>query len=236
LFPLSLHRPVMVMVCASEMGMGVGLLATGGELGAGLAATVIRMATAAFFAVGVGALNEMRHRRPGTGCGCFGEFSGTPVGPRTIIRAGVLCVSAAAAIGAPPLRMPSSPVDAEFRLAVLAFELALIGFLSPELGEILVRLGYAEPCELSRLPVARTLAALHASSQWRKHAGQLSSAAPADVWREGCWRFAVYQGVAHGRRVEVVFAVYLSPRRPAIRTAVLDAETGEVLGTPSGVV
>jgi hypothetical protein len=36
--------------------------------------------------------------------------------------------------------------------------------------------------------------------------------------------------------VEVVFAVYLSPRRPAIRTAVLDAETGEVLGTPSGVV
>ena len=37
--------------------------------------------------------------------------------------------------------MPSSPATAELWLAVLAFELALLAFLSPELGEILVRLG-----------------------------------------------------------------------------------------------
>ena len=85
---------------------------------------------------------------------------------------------------------------AELWLAVLAFELSLLAFLSPELGEILVRLGYSEPCELRRLPVGRTLTALHASSQWRRYANQVTAAAPADVWREGCWRFVVYQGLA----------------------------------------
>jgi hypothetical protein len=113
---------------------------------------------------------------------------------------------------------------------MLAFELALIAFLSPELGEILVRLGYSEPCELRRLPIGRTLGALHASSQWRKYAGQVTAAAPADVWREGCWRFVVYPGIARGRHVDIVFAVYLQARRPAIRAAVLDADTDEVLG------
>jgi hypothetical protein len=33
-------------------------------------------------------------------------------------------------------------------------------------------------------------------------------------WREGCWRFAVFPGMLTGRRVEVVFAVYLNPRLP----------------------
>jgi hypothetical protein len=180
---------------------------------------------ALFFLVTAGALNEMRHRRPSSGCGCFGELSGTPVGLRAIARACLLSVSAAATIGLPPLRLPSAPVHAELWLASSVFELALIGFLSPELGEILVRLGYSEPCELSRLPVARTMAALHASAQWRRFAGQLSSATPEDVWREGCWRFLVYRGMARGRRVDIVFAVYLTPRRPVIRAAVLDADT-----------
>lgn len=64
--------------------------------------------------------------------------------------------------------MPSSPTEAEPWLAVLAFELALIAFLSPELSEIMVRLGYSEPCELRRMPVGRTMSALHANSQWRR--------------------------------------------------------------------
>jgi uncharacterized membrane protein len=67
--------------------------------------------------------------------------------------------------------MPSSSAEAELWLAVLAFELALIAFLSPELSEIMVRLGCSEPCELRRIPVGRTMTALHASSQWRRYAG-----------------------------------------------------------------
>ena len=104
----------------------------------------------------------------------------------------MLCAAAAVTIGLPPLRMPSSPTTAELLLAALAFVLSLIAFLSPEIGEILVRLGYSEPCELRRPPVGRTLTALHASAQWRRYAGQVSAAAPDDVWREGCWRFVVY--------------------------------------------
>jgi hypothetical protein len=135
--------------------------------------------------------------------------------------------------------MPSSPAEAELWLAVLAFELALIAFLSPELSEIMVRLGYSEPCELRRMPVGRTMSALHASAQWRRYAGQVSAGSPSDVWREGCWRFVVYPGYARGRPVDLVFAVYLQSRRPAVRAAVLDADTDEVLGpapTPQSAV
>ena len=236
LFPLRLRRPVTMAVFVAELGLGLGLIVTAESAGTRLAtasslpATVVRSATALFFLIAVGALNETRQRRPSAGCGCFGELSGTPIGWRTITRAGVLCVSAVATIGLPPLRMPSSAAGAELWLAVLVFELSLLAFLSPELGEILVRLGYSEPCELRRLPVGRTLTALHASSAWRRYANQVTAAAPADVWREGCWRFVVYPGLARGRRVDIVFAVYLQSRRPPVRAAVLDADTDEVLG------
>jgi hypothetical protein len=233
LFPLRLRRPIMVMMSATEFSVGIGLIATAGQLGAGVPATFVRMGTAVFLLIAVGALYEVRQRRPDSGCGCFGELSDTPIGRRAIGRCLLLCASAAATIGLPPLRMPSSSAEAELWLAVLAFELALIACLSPELGELMVKLGYSEPCELRRIPVGRTLAALQASSQWRKYAGQVSAAAPADVWREGCWRFVVYPGIARGRRVDIVFAVYLQARRPVVRAAVLDADTDEVLG-PTG--
>jgi hypothetical protein len=236
LFPVHLQRPIMILMFVAELGLGLGLIGTAGKFGhtaRGLPASIVRTGTALFFLIAVGALNEMRQRRPDSGCGCFGELSGTPIGLRTIARPGLLCAAAVATLGLPPLRMPSSSTEAELWLAVLAFELALIAFLSPELGEIMVRLGYSEPCELRRLPVGRTMTALHASSAWRKYAGQISAAAPADVWREGCWRFVVYPGSARGRPVDIIFAVYLQSRRPAIRAAVLDADTDEVLG-PTG--
>jgi len=235
LLPLRLRRPVMMTMYATELALGLALIATAGRVGAGgmgLPATIVRAGTALFFLVAVSALNETRQRRPDAGCGCFGEFSDTPIGWRTITRAGLLCAAATVTIGLPPLRMPASPTTAELLLAVLAFELSLIVFLSPEIGEILVRLGYSEPCELRRLPVGRTLTALHASAQWRRYEGQVSAAAPDDVWREGCWRFVVYPGSTRGRRVDIVFAIYLQARRPPIRVAVLDADTDEVLGRP----
>jgi methylamine utilization protein MauE len=233
LVPLHLRRPAVVMLFMVEALLGLGLISTAGRLGdvaPHLAATIVRTATALFFLIAVGALNELRQRRPDAGCGCFGELSDTPVGLRTIARSVVLCASAVATIGLPPLRMPSSSTEAEMCLALLVVELALIAFVSPELGDILVRLGYTEPCELQRIPVGRTLSVLRASSPWRRYAGQVSATEPADVWREGCWRFVVYPGIVSGRPVDIVFAVYLQARRPAIRVAVLDAATDEVLG------
>ena len=82
------------------------------------------------------------------------------------------------------------------------------------------------------MPVGRTMSALHASLPWRRYAGQVSAGMPSDVWREGCWRFVVTRAT-RGRPVDIVFAVYLQSRRPAVRAAVLDADTDEVLG-PAG--
>ncbi|MFD0887291.1 hypothetical protein ACFQ08_22335 [Streptosporangium algeriense] len=57
---------------------------------------------------------------------------------------------------------------------------------------------------------------------WRSHVGLLSSTEPVDSWRELCWRFFVYEGHSHtGEPVEVVFAVYLSGRHPAVRVAMV---------------
>jgi hypothetical protein len=40
-------------------------------------------------------------------------------------------------------------------------------------------------------------------------------------------------GYARGQRADIVFAIYLQNRRLAIRVAVLDADTDEVLGRPA---
>jgi hypothetical protein len=89
LFPAHLRRPIIVLVFAAELGLGLGLIGTAVKFGRdwpALPATVVRTGTALFFLVAVGALNEMRQRRPDAGCGCFGELSGTPIGLRTIAR------------------------------------------------------------------------------------------------------------------------------------------------------
>ena len=222
LFPWRLRRPIMIALCIVEVGLGLALLTTAGPALTGAPATVTRAGAALFFLIAVGILYEVRLHRPEAGCGCFGELSDTPVGVRAIARAGMLCIAAAAAIGAPPLRMPASSGQAAVLLGALAAELALLAAVSPEIGSIMVRLGYSEPCELRRLPVPRTMASLRSSTQWRRYAGHLASFTPVDVWREGCWRFVVYPGLVAGRRVEVVYAVYLQSRRPPIRVAVLE--------------
>ena len=97
--------------------------------------------------------------------------------------------------------------------------------LSPEIGEMMVRLGRAEPCELRRVPVAKTLDTLWASASWRRYHRYLITTTPTDVWREGCWRFAVFPGILASRRVDVVFAVYMSGRHAPIRAGVIDIDT-----------
>ena len=106
-----------------------------------------------------------------------------------------------------------------------AAEFAVLAALSPELGELMVRLGRTEPCELRRIPVAKSLDTLWASASWRRYHRYLITTEPTDVWREGCWRFAVFPGILASRRVEVVFAVYLTGRHAPVRVGVLDIDT-----------
>jgi hypothetical protein len=223
MFPLRLRKPITIAMCASELAIGGGLVVTAGPLGQGGPAAAVRVLTALLFGTAVGALHEVRSRRPDIGCGCFGDLSDTPVSVRTLVRSALLCVAAISSVGVPPLETPTSADQALWLLGTGGAELALIAVLSPEVGEIMVRLGYAEPCEARRLPVARTLTALRGSGAWRHYQPYLTATEPGDVWREGCWRFAVYPAVVEGLARDVVFAVYLQARRAPVRAAVVDA-------------
>jgi len=225
MFPFRLQRPAAIVIFVSELGLGVGLLVTAGGIGAGPPALAVRAATAVLFWTAVAALAELRSRRPDVGCGCFGDVSSTPVGWRTITRAALLGAAALASIGVPPLHMVGSLDWSGEVLAATVAELALLAALSPEIGELMVRLGRAEPCELRRVPVAKTLDTLWASASWRRYHRYLITTTPTDVWREGCWRFAVFPGILASRRVEVVFAIYMSGRHAPIRAGVIDIDT-----------
>lgn len=221
-FPLGPRRPAAIALCGVEFAIGAGLLLTAGR--SGVAAFAVRLAAALLFGTAAGALYVLRTRRPNAGCGCFGELSRAPVGWRVIVRAGLLCTAALVSLYAPPFRMPASAGQAWLTLAVAVGELALLSALSPEIGQFVLRLNHVEPCEAREVPVARTLSALRASAQWRRYQRFLVTPAPADVWREGCWRFVVYPGILASRSVEVVFAVHLAGRGAPIRVGVLDAD------------
>ena len=107
---------------------------------------------------------------------------------------------------------------------------SLLAVLSPEVGQLILRLSHAEPCELREVPADRTLSALRSSVTFRRYRRFLVAPTPADVWREGCWRFVVFPGVLAGRPVEVVFAVYLAGRHGPVRVGVLD--TGADIPAP----
>lgn len=242
LFPVRLRKTATVGMCAAEFILGTGLLLTSGTvapLAVPEAATALRIGTGLLFLTATAALVELRSRRPEAGCGCFGDLSTAPVSLRTIARCGVLTVAAAASVPAPGMPLTAGvlahdlhifPATHVAGLAAIAAEIILIAALSPEVGEMLVRLGYRTPCELRRVPAERTIGALQSSRTWRRHAHLLVSNEPLDVWREKCWRYAVFPGWSGQRRAEVVFAVQLSGLRPRVLAAITDAATGEVLG------
>jgi hypothetical protein len=229
IFPHRLRRPAAIALSGSELALGVGLLLTAGRAGAGAPALVVRAGTLLFFCTAVGVLHELRIRRPEAGFGCFGELSRTPVTWRAITRAVLLSAAALSLIGAPPLRMPGSAAQAWLTLAAAAAEVALLAGLSPEVGQAMIRLGHSDPCELRDVPVTRTLSALRASAAWRRYQQFIVAGGPTDVWREGCWRFAVFPAVLSGRPVDVVFAIPLAGRHAPVRAGVLDSDPDLVL-------
>jgi hypothetical protein len=232
LFPMRLRRPVAIVICAIEFMLAIGLTVTAGQFGSHTPARLIRICTTLLFLVATSALFEMRTSKPEAGCGCFGDFSTAPISGKTLVRSVLFAGAALWTVFVPAIKLPDAITAVELGV-VIVFEMALIAALSPEVGEGLVRLGYSEPCELKPVPITRTLSALRRSRQWRRHSGVIVSQAPTDIWRELCWRYFVYQARVHGRPAEVVFAVFLHQRRPAIHVALVDAPTGQVLGWPT---
>jgi hypothetical protein len=231
-FPAHLRRPAAVALSLIELGLGAGLVLTAGRIGQGAPATSIRLASCLFFVVATCALIELRANRPEAGCGCFGDLSIAPVGARTLIRSALLALAGLATIGLRPIVRPTSASALQL-VAILVVEMLIFGALSPEIGEGLIRLGYYEPCEFRHVPSQRTLAALRRSRTWRRYSPLITSDAPADIWRELCWRYVVYPSSIDGRPADLVFAIYLQQRRPAVRAALVDSGTGQSLPWPS---
>jgi hypothetical protein len=227
LFPMRLRRPLAIIVCALEGGLGLGLILTAGHCGwTGGLATTVRAGTGLLFLIATTALIELRQTRPDVGCGCFGDFSTAPVSGRTLARSALLTVAALATLALPRVTRPPTDKEALGMLGLFCAELLLIAALSPEVAEGLIRLGYSEPCEVRTVPAARTLAVLRRSKSWRRYAGLITADLPVDVWRELCWRYVVYPASYLDEPAEIVFAVFVQQRRPAVRAALVDGVTG----------
>jgi Methylamine utilisation protein MauE len=238
LFPPRARRPLAVALCAVEGSLGVALTVTllpvsthpGAGLFAPRAATGARVAAAALFLVAVAALTEVRGRQPSLGCGCFGDLSTRPPGVRSVARAAVLTMSALVSLGSGPLYVPMPGHGALLALGVAIAELALLAALSPETGEALARLGYRDPCEFRTLPPRQTLAALHRSPVWQRYCDGIGGGPPSDMWRELCWRYLVFAyqppWQATGAGADVVFAVEMKRRRPAVHAVVVPRVPG----------
>jgi len=232
LFPISMRRPVAKTIGVIEGGLGVSLIITAGGMGGLPTTTCVRLGAALLFLVATSALIELRTVRPDVGCGCFGDFSAAPVSGRTIARSALLAIASLSTIDL-TIRVPRSGGTGLELLAILCAELLVIGALSPEVGEGLIRLGYSEPCELRDVPSSRTLAALRRSKQWRRYSGLIAPDVPVDVWRELCWRYVVYPSSYAERPADLVFAVFLQHRRPVVHAALVDAGTGLPLQWPT---
>lgn len=233
LFPLRLRPLAAAVLCAIELGFGLGLIVTSGTFGDRAPAELIRLGTGLLFVVATCALIELRSVRPDIGCGCFGEFSSAPITGRTLARSALLAVAALGIIYARPVKLPRTPGEIAFALLLLAVELGVLGVLSPEIRDVLVRIGYSAPCELRVVSPEQTLAVLQRSAQWRKHSDLIASRQPSDMWRELCWRYVTFPSQLAGRHAELVFAVYLQHRRPTVLSALVDTATGAVLPWPA---
>ena len=233
LFPLRLRPFAASTLSVLELGMGIGLIVTAGGLSGGAWAKLIRLGTCLLFVVATLALIELRSIRPDIGCGCFGEFSSTPITGRTLTRSTLLAASALGSVSVAAIDPSALDWSRSWRiLTFLGIELAIIAALSPEVRELFVRIGYSAPCELRMPTPEHTLSALRRSSQWRRHLALLADEEPQDVWRELCWRYLSFPSRYNGRDADLVFAVYLQNRRPVVLSVLVDAMTGAVIPWP----
>jgi hypothetical protein len=234
LFPPRLRQRATMALCFTEFSLGLGLLATIGRVGRGGWADGVRLAAALFFLLATCALVELREHRPDLGCGCFGDLSANPPGLRSVGRTALFSAAALASVHSGPLSLPPPGLAATQIFGFLVTELLLMAVLSPELGEALVRLGHAEPCELRASAPHRALASLRRSRAWRSHSGLITSDVPADMWREMCWWYVVYPGREGPMGSDIVFAVEVRPRRAAVYAAVVGRTGGPAARQAAG--
>ncbi|MEU3019875.1 MULTISPECIES: MauE/DoxX family redox-associated membrane protein [unclassified Nocardiopsis] len=227
LLPERLRRPLTLATCVLEAALAVALLTATGLLG-----DAARVLTALMFAASLVLLLVARRRDPEAGCGCFGGLSRAPIGWRTLTRTGLLAAGAAATVGLAPTGWEVASTPTVTHGVVLGAQLLVLALLSPEIREAAARAATSEPCALREVSERRTLRRLRGSEVWRTNTKVMLKDTPEETWRHGCWRFVRYDGLRHGRRVDVVYAVRIGgPRRTGVRAVLVDRESGTVIAS-----
>jgi hypothetical protein len=224
LVPERFARPAMICCAAGEFALAAALVFADHP--------AARWLPVVFFSIATYVLWDLRKRRPDAGCGCFGDVSVAPVGLRSIARSAVLT---AMAVLVALERVTGADLPALWSGTVAAWiagYAALLLLLSPEVEELIDRVRYRAPCEQRRIPPGRALSRLKASAAWRAHRPMLAAEEPSDMWRELCWRFFTFPAKDGS---EVVFAVYLSGRRPAVKAAVVPPDGAPAIADDSRV-
>ena len=168
------------------------------------------------------------------GCGCFGEVSATPVGLRSLGRTVVLTAMSAGMIQTPGVTGWSMLTGITWTHAPAAIGgLLVLLALSPEIEEAAARLRYRAPCEQRPLdaghraqPPAREQGLAVAREPALGHGtdGQLAGALLAILRLPGAEPLR--------EPVDVVFAIYLSGRHPAVRVALVGIDGQPIKAEP----
>jgi hypothetical protein len=205
------HPSFVYGLALAEGTIGVALLVT--QLG------IVRLVSVVFFASATWVIADLRRRDADEGCSCFGGLSSAPAGRRGLARVALLTFAALVSAGVPASGAHVLGQAGAGAVLVILAETALLLALSPELTVIIERTRNSTPCELLDVPIEETYARMYASQAWREFEDSLTSARPAEVWRELCHRFVVFPARVDGRVAEVVFAVPIDGRRSQVRAA-----------------
>jgi hypothetical protein len=208
-------RRLNVTVALAEIAVGIALFVA--------PVLPVRVVAALMLVTAAGVVLHMRRVRPKAGCGCFGSLSRAPIGWRAVTRTVAFAVLAVAVI----------PFAAEFSVyavMIAVVELAVIVAVSPEVAERKpVVADDKMHCSVRRVPHEQTVAALHASAQWREHLPLLDAAEPVEAWREGCWRFFSYPATVDGESAHAVFAVLVEGAPPPVKVALVTATDDRII-------
>lgn len=214
-------RRLNVAVASAEIAVGIALFVA--------PVLVVRIVAALMLVAAAGVVLHLRRVRPAAGCGCFGGLSKAPIGWRAVARTVAFAVLAVAVI-------PFPPQFSVYAVIIAVAELAVMVAVSPELAERKPAVVEDKMhCSVRRVPHEQTVAALHASAQWREHLPLLDAAEPVEAWREGCWRFFSYPATVDGEAAHAVFAVLVEGTPPPVKVALVTATDDRILRTTVSV-
>lgn len=202
-------------VAAGEIALAVGLLLTHGR-------ALFAAAAAIALAGGAVVRSGLYRSKSSRSCGCAGSRTSA------LTRWALVQAWAAPLVAATAAARPPTALSARSLLLGTALGVALCPVSWRRRPAI--RPLVTGDCAARRATFDDAAPVIHASREWADHLGLLRSTEPIEVWRDGCWYFAVYRGQQDGDDVEVVFGARIDADAPHCRVSIVPVEE------PAGVL